>query len=124
GRKWLTGVLQGVIMGSRFAEEFPAFAADILKNRDAYFYTGADLNGLGYFLMQQLKNVDGAIAMFELYTELFPQDWNAYDSLAEGWYTKGDKQKALKLYQKSLELNPASESGKKFVERINKELGI
>jgi glyoxylase-like metal-dependent hydrolase (beta-lactamase superfamily II) len=122
GKKWLTGVLQGVIMGSRFAEEFPALAADILKNRDAYFFTGADLNGLGYFLMQQLKNVDGAIAMFELYTELFPQDWNAYDSLAESWYTKGDKQKALELYRKSLALNPANENGKKFIALIEEEL--
>lgn len=122
GKKWLVGILQGVIMGERFATEFPALRADILKNRGQYFFTGADLNGLGYFLMQQLKNVDGAVAMFEFYAELFPQDWNAWDSLAEGVYTKGDKQKALELYKKSLELNPANENGKKFVEQIENEL--
>ncbi len=56
--------------------------------------------------------------------ELFPGSWNAYDSLAEGYYQKGEKQKALMLYKKSLELNPANENGKKFVERIEKELKI
>ncbi len=122
GKKWLVSELQGVIMGERFATEFPALRADILKNRGQYFFTGADLNGLGYFLMQQLKNTDGAVAMFELYAELFPQDWNAWDSLAEGHYTKGDKRKALELYKKSLELNPANENGRKFIERIESEL--
>ena len=122
GKKWLTGVMQDVIMGERFATEFPALRADLLKNREQYFFTGADLNGLGYFLMQQLKNVDGAVAMFELYVELFPSDWNAYDSLAEGYYNKGEKKKALELYRKSLELNPGNENGRKFIERIEEEL--
>lgn len=122
GKKWLVGIMQGVIMGERFATEFPALRADILKNREQYFFTGADLNGLGYFLMQQLKNVDGAVAMFELYAELFPRDWNAWDSLAEGYHTKGDKKKALELYRKSLELNPGNDNGKKFIEQIENEL--
>ena len=80
------------------------------------------MNGLGYFLLQQLKKVDGAVQMFELCAELFPQSWNAYDSLAEAYYAKGEKQKALELYKKSLELNPANENGKKFVELIETEL--
>ena len=124
GKKWLVGDMQAMIMGERFATEFPAVRADILKNRDQYFFTGADLNGLGYFLLQQLKRVDDAISMFEFYTELFPGDWNAYDSLAEAYFTKGDKKKALELYRKSLELNPGNDNGKRFIERIENELGI
>jgi glyoxylase-like metal-dependent hydrolase (beta-lactamase superfamily II) len=124
GRIWLSSALQGPIMGNRFAEEFPALKADILKAREKYFFTEAELNGLGYFLLQQLKNVDGAAQMFELCAELFPQSWNAFDSLAEAYYAKGEKQKALELYRKSLELNPANENGKKFIERIEKELKI
>ena len=109
-------------MNDRFLAELPALKADMLKNRDQYFFSGAELNSMGYFMLQQLKNVDGAIAMFGLYAEFFPQDWNAWDSLAEGYYTKGDKQKALELYRNSLELNPASENCKKFIERIEGEL--
>ncbi len=124
GKKWLTAVLQEPIMNGRLAAEFPALKADILKNREAYFFAEADLIGLGYFLLQQMKKADDAVRLFELSVELFPNSWNTYDSLAEAWYEKGEKQKALTLYRKSLELNPANENGKKFVERIEKELKI
>jgi len=122
GKIALSAALQGSFGSDAYSARFAELKADLLKNKDKYFYSEGDLTGLGYFLLQQLKQVDDAVAMFELYVELFPQSWNAYDSLAEGYYTKGDKQKALALYRKSLELNPANENGKKFVERIEKEL--
>ena len=69
------------------------------------------------------EEVDDAILLFEFYCRAASrQSWNAYDSLAEAYYEKGDKQKALELYRKSVELNPASENGKKFIERIENEL--
>jgi tetratricopeptide (TPR) repeat protein len=124
GKKWLSAVLQEPIMNDRFAAEFPALKADILKNKEKYFFSEAELIGLGYFLLQQMKKADDAVRMFELSVELFPGSWNTYDSLAEAWYEKGEKQKALTLYKKSMELNPANENGKKFIERIEKELNI
>jgi len=72
--------------------------------------------------LQQLKDKEGAFQIFQLNAELHPQSWNAWDSLAEACYEKGDKQKALALYRKSLELNPASENGKKFIELIESEM--
>jgi glyoxylase-like metal-dependent hydrolase (beta-lactamase superfamily II) len=122
GKISVQAALEPIVMGSEFQAGFAKLKADILKAREKYFFTEAELNGLGYFLLQQLKNVDGAVQMFELCAELFPQSWNAYDSLAEACYEKGDKQKALTLYRKSLELNPGNENGKKFIERIGKEL--
>ncbi len=122
GKISLSSALQGSFGGDAFTEKFAELRADLLKNKTKYFYTEGDLTGLGYFLLQQLKKVDDAIAMFELYVELFPQSWNAYDSLAEGYYTKGNKQKALALYRKSLELNPNNDNGKKLIERIENEL--
>jgi len=107
---------------STFAEEFAKLREDVLKNREKYFYVEAELNGIGYFLLQQQKQVGGAIMLFELNLELHPQSWNAYDSLAEGYYAKGDKQKALELYRKSVELNPNNDNGKKLIEQIGKEL--
>jgi glyoxylase-like metal-dependent hydrolase (beta-lactamase superfamily II) len=122
GKIALGAALQGSFGNDAYSARFAELKANLLKNRDKYFYSEGDLTGLGYFLLQQLKQVDDAIAMFELYVELFPQSWNAYDSLAEGYYTKGDKQKALGLYRKSLELNPDNDNGKKFIERIENEL--
>jgi glyoxylase-like metal-dependent hydrolase (beta-lactamase superfamily II) len=123
GRISVSDALQGLFANpGTFAAEFTKLKGNILKAREKYFISEAELNGIGYFLLQQQKEVDGAIQLFEFNAELHPGSWNAWDSLAEAVYTKGDKQKALQLYRKSLELNPASENGKKFVERIEKEL--
>ena len=122
GKTAVVEALQGLLGADKFSAEFDALKRDILKAREKYFYSEAELNGWGYFLLQQLKQVDDAIKLFELNVELYPQSWNAYDSLAEAWYAKGEKQKALELYRKSLELNPASENGKKFVALIEEEL--
>ncbi len=122
GKLSLSGALQGLFNSGDFSAKFAELRADLRQHKEKYFYTAPDLTGLGYFLLQQMKKVDDAIAMFELYAELYPGDWNAYDSLAEGYYTKGDKQKALELYRKSLEMNPGNDNGKRFIERIENEL--
>jgi len=122
GKTAVVEALQGLLGADKFNTDFDTLKRDILKAREKYFYSEAELNGWGYYLLQQLKQVDEAIKLFELNAELYPQSWNAYDSLAEAWYAKGEKQKALELYRKSLELNPASESGKKFVALIEEEL--
>jgi glyoxylase-like metal-dependent hydrolase (beta-lactamase superfamily II) len=105
-----------------FAEGFAKLRDDVLKSREKYFVSEAELNGIGYFLLQQQKEVEAAILLFDFNAELHPGSWNAWDSLAEGYYEKGDRQKALELYKKSLELNPANENGKKFIESIENEL--
>ncbi len=122
GKISLSGELQGSFGSDAFTAKFTELRADLLKNREKYFYSEADLIGLGYFLLQQMKNADDAVGLFELAVELFPGSWNTYDSLAEAWYEKGEKQKALALYKRSLELNPANENGKKFITRIENEL--
>jgi cytochrome c-type biogenesis protein CcmH/NrfG len=47
----------------------------------------------------------------KLNAEAFPQSFNAYDSLGEAYAVAGEKELAIKAYEKSLELNPQSESG-------------
>jgi len=123
GKISLADALQGLFQNPEtFAVGFAKLKGDVLKARDKYFISEAELNGIGYFLLQQQKQVEGAVMLFEFNVELHPASWNAYDSLAEAWYEKGEKQKALELYRKSLTLNPNSENGKKFIERIEKEL--
>jgi CubicO group peptidase (beta-lactamase class C family) len=63
------------------------------------------MNRLGYNLLA-LKKVKDAIEVFKLNVELYPQSSNVYDSLGEAYMADGDKEPAIKNYQKSLELNP------------------
>jgi tetratricopeptide (TPR) repeat protein len=122
GKTAVVEKLQGLLGSGKFASEFDTLKGNILQAREKYFFSEAELNGWAYYLLQQLKQVEDAARLFELIVELFPASWNAYDSLAEACYAKGAKQKALEFYRKSLELNPANENGKKFVELIEKEL--
>jgi pentatricopeptide repeat protein len=38
--------------------------------------------------------------------EAYPQSANTYDSLAEAYLKKGNKDEAIKYYSKALEVNP------------------
>lgn len=67
--------------------------------------TEVELNAYGYQLVNQ-QNFDDAIAIFKLNTENHPESANAWDSLGEGYALKGDKEKAIEAFNKSLSLNP------------------
>ena len=80
----------------------------------------ADLNSLGYQLLREGK-VEEAIAIFELNVEEYPESWNVYDSLAEGYMTAGKKTLAIENYTKSLELNPDNRNGAEMIKRLQQE---
>ena len=84
----------------------------------AYDFDENEFIGLGYGLLH-MKKFREAIEIFKLSVEAYPQSYNAYDSLGEAYMDNGDKELAIKNYQKSLELNPGNANG---VEKL-KELG-
>jgi tetratricopeptide (TPR) repeat protein len=79
----------------------------------------AALNTQGYNLIQ-LKKLDDAIKVFTLNTQLFPNAWNTWDSLADAYMQKGEKQIAIGFFKKSLELNPKNGYAKEMVEKLEK----
>jgi tetratricopeptide (TPR) repeat protein len=74
----------------------------------------SELNSYGYILLGR-NEIDKAIAVFYVNATLYRNDANVYDSLAEAYEKNGDAEKALKMYQKAVEINPKSEHA---VERI------
>ena len=76
-----------------------------------------NINDLGYAFMR-MKRMDDAIALFTLNTTRFPNSSNTWDSLAEAYLNKGDKQKALEYYEKALQLNPSSENAANKVKKL------
>jgi len=70
----------------------------------AEFFRESILNVLGY---QQLnaKQMQAAIAFFKLNVEMYPNSFNTYDSLAEAYMERGDREAAIQNYRKSLALN-------------------
>lgn len=63
------------------------------------------LNQVGYQLLSR-KTYDRAINIFSLNLKLHPNSPNTYDSLAEGYLTMGDKEKAIKYYELAIQKNP------------------
>jgi CubicO group peptidase (beta-lactamase class C family) len=80
--------------------------------------TENEMNRLGYELLR-LKRIKDAIEVFKQNTLDFPNEFNTWDSLAEGYMVNGDKDLAIKYYKKSLELNPDNTNA---VQKL-KELG-
>jgi tetratricopeptide (TPR) repeat protein len=77
------------------------------------------LNDLGYDLLRNQK-IKEAIEIFKLNVETFPQSANVYDSLGEAYMVNGDKESAIKNYEKSLELDSQNPNA---VERLKKLRG-
>lgn len=78
-----------------------------------------ELNDWAYRVMSTDKTKE-AIELFKLNVALYPDSWNVYDSLGEALLKSGNKEEAIKMYQKSVELNPYNNGGKKMLERLTK----
>jgi hypothetical protein len=95
--------------------------AEKIMNDALAIATEAELNAYGYQLMGN-GQVDKAIEVFTLNTKRFPKSPNAFDSLGEGYVTKGDKKNAILNFKKSLSMNPPA-NVKANSEKFLKDLG-
>lgn len=84
---------------------------------ETYDFSEPELNRLGYDLLKRQQVAD-AIAIFKLNVEMFPNAFNAYDSLGEAYLKAGDQELAIKNYRKSLELNPHNTNAAEALKKI------
>jgi len=77
------------------------------QHADEYDFDEDQLNGLGYQLLGA-GDVDGAIEVFTLNVEMYPEASNPYDSLAEAYMAAGTTVEAIVNYARSLELDPGN----------------
>ncbi len=75
------------------------------------------LNDLGYEILEMKRNEE-AIAVFKINADSFPESWNVYDSLGEAYMIIGNKELAIKNYEKSVELNPQNVNGKNMLKKL------
>lgn len=101
-------------------------ALDEYKRRAALYqnvdwwrpFSEEKMNHTGYELLEK-KRIDDAVAAFELNAKHYPQSWNVWDSLAEAYMAKGDREKAILFYERSLKLNPLNSNAVKMISAIN-----
>ena len=79
-----------------------------------------DVNTLGYQLLGGGK-FDDAIEIFRKNTELYPESWNVWDSLGEGYMNKGETKLAVENYTKALGMAPEDQHSR--IKGVLKQLG-
>jgi tetratricopeptide (TPR) repeat protein len=82
--------------------------------------TEVELNLYGYQLMNNGQQ-DKAIEVFILNTKRYPKSANTFDSLGEGYVTKGDSKNAIINFKKSLSMNPpdpVKQNSEKFLKQL------
>ena len=77
----------------------------------------SSMNELGYYLLGS-KKIDDALVIFYQNCLDFPGSWNVWDSLAEAYLDKGNKDLALSYYQKSLDLNPKNANAAEQIKKL------
>ena len=84
---------------------------------ETYYLDERMMNRLGYGLLRQ-EEVAAAIAVFEINAEEFPESWNVWDSLGEAYAQKGEKEVAIRHYERSIRLHPGNTTGIEKLEQL------
>ncbi len=79
----------------------------------------SEVNRAGYMLLAD-QRIDEAITLFIYNVQQYPQSFNAYDSLAEGYMKAGQTDLAIRNYEKSLELNDKNENAREMLRKLRK----
>ena len=79
---------------------------------------GKVINQMGHFLLQSQKQVDQALELFKLNEAYYPHSVVTYNSLGEAYKLKGDKQTAIRYYEKSLALDTSNEKANKAIQEL------
>lgn len=75
------------------------------------------LNGLGYTVLAS-GEIEDAISIFQRNVQEFPKSANVYDSLGESYLKAGNKDLAIKSFEKALELDPNNRNSKDNLEKL------
>ena len=107
-------------MGKSGIEAANAKFRELQSNMTGYYLSEDEMNALGYEYLNS-KRYKEAIAVFQMNVEAFPKSFNTWDSLGEAYAAAGEKKLAIENYEKSLQLNPSSQSGIEALKKLKAE---
>lgn len=84
------------------------------KNETEFDISESEINNFGYILLGKGKNKN-ALKIFKLNTELYPNEYNTWDSYGECLLILGQKEEGIKAYKRSLELNPNNKNAETII---------
>jgi glyoxylase-like metal-dependent hydrolase (beta-lactamase superfamily II) len=87
------------------------------SKKPTHFFLENEFNANGYTFLQS-DRAEQAIVVFQINVELYPESWNAYDSLGEALVEAGETEEGIAMYEKSIALNPENQNGIDVLARI------
>lgn len=94
--------------------------SSILSKNPSMELPEGNLNNLGLQLVFNPKTSNQGINVLLFATKIFPNSANLYDSLAEAYLFKGDKDKAMENFKKSLKLDSQNQNAIDRLEQLRK----
>jgi tetratricopeptide (TPR) repeat protein len=89
------------------------------KDPATLFFSESQMNALGYKHLFAGK-IKEAIVLFKLNVTEYPEAFNVYDSLGEGYMENGQYDLAIINYEKSLEINPNNTNAREKLSELAK----
>lgn len=120
-KKPISSHLHAVIMEDGIDKAVAVYKEISEKERETFDLSEGELNNLGYMFFNDGK-IDEAIAVFQLNIDAFPDSWNVYDSMGEALMEKGEKEKSIELYKKSIEMNAQNNNGYEMLKKLGVEI--
>ena len=92
-------------------------ARKLSSNSKSFTLTENEINNWGYQKISQ-KKIKDALELFKLNVFLYPKSANAFDSLGETYAELGEKEMAIKNYEKSFKLNPQNKNAEEQISAL------
>ena len=92
------------------------------QNSDYQLFGAGMMNSLGYNLLNDSKT-QLAVDVFKFNVMEYPDDPNSHDSLGEGYLRNGDRELAIKSFEKCLSMNPPANVRENSI-KLLRELGV
>lgn len=89
----------------------------LIKENYADDFNSGLLNTIGNLLLKSNDNLNWALELFKMNTQLYPENGNIWDSLGDGFLANDQKEDAIKSYQKAIKLG-YKDSQKKLTQLI------
>lgn len=106
-----------LLQAGKVDEAVAAYRAIKREKPDNVAVSEQRLNTLGYELLRA-KRPRESLAVFALNADLYPQSFNVYDSLGDAYAEAGDRERAVKNYRRSLELNPQNGNAARMLKKL------
>jgi tetratricopeptide (TPR) repeat protein len=85
-----------------------------------YVSVETELNAFGYRLLGT-RRINEAVEIFKLNTEIYPQSANVFDSYGEALAQVGQREDAIRAYERALQIAPNYPSAVEALRRLKKE---